>query len=108
MFRKVTSGFLRSSLDRAGVSKQVDAYRSIEHARFVLRERFGDGVELHAKPQYVKQRSLTIAVAHPAIAEEIRLYEEALISAINERIGHPEIIRIHFLLPRNNEETITD
>lgn len=107
MFRKVTSSFLRSTLERAGVSKQVEAYRYVEYARVVLKERFGDGVELHAKPQYVKQRSLTIAVAHPAVAEQIRLCEEALISAMNDRIGRPEIVRIHFLLPQN-EETITE
>jgi hypothetical protein len=104
MFRKVTSSFLRTTLDRAGVSKQVEAFASIEHARTVLKERFGDGVELHAKPQYVKERALTIAVVHPAIAQEIRLCEEAVISAINERIGRPEIVRIHFLLPREERD----
>lgn len=103
MFRKLTSSFLRQSLERAGVAKQVDAYKSIEHALAVLKERFGDGVELHAKPQYVKQRALTIAVAHPAVAQEIRLSEEAIISAINARIGHAEIVRIHFLIPREQE-----
>ncbi len=104
MFRKVSSSFLRVSLERAGVAKQVDAYQSVAHARAVLQERFGEGVELHAKPKYVKQRALTIAVAHPAVAQEIRMCEEALISAMNERIGRPEIVRIHFLLPRDEGE----
>lgn len=104
MFRKVTSSFLRTSLERAGVAKQVDAHKSLDHARAVLKERFGDGVELHAKPLYVKQRALTLAVAHPAVAEEVRLCEESLISAINDRIGHPEIVRIHFLLPREGRD----
>ena len=107
MFKKVTSSFLRTRLDQAGVAKQVDASQAVMHALAVLKERFGDGVELHAKPQYVKQRALTIAVAHPAVAQEIRLCEEALISAVNERIGRSEIIRIQFLLPREGE-SITD
>lgn len=103
MFRKVTSTFLRVSLQRAGVDKQVEAYQGVECARVVLKERFGEGVEVHAQPKYIRGRSLAIAVAHPAVAQEIRLSEESIIAAVNDRIGRPEVVRIHFLLPRDEE-----
>jgi len=40
-----------------------------------------------------------LEVAHPAVSEEIRRQEEAIIFEINKRVGKPEIVRIQFILP---------
>ena len=103
-FSKVSSSLFSGSLQKAGISKQVSASQHVGHAIDIFKERFGDGVALHAKPKYIKDRTLMIEIAHPAIAEEIRRQEEALISELNKRIGHPEVVRLQFGVPGREEE----
>jgi UDP-3-O-acyl-N-acetylglucosamine deacetylase len=104
MFQKADKSFFQSTLQRAGITKQVQASRYLVLVEAVMKERFGEGALIHVEPKYIKNRSLAIAVAHPAVGEEIRRQEEALISEINRRIGHPEIVRMHFILPSAPEE----
>lgn len=98
-FQKVQYSFLQRVVQKAGIGKQIEASRCLVIVEQVLAERFGEGARQHVKPKYVKQRALTLEVAHPAVGEEIRRQEESLISQINEGIGRPEIVRIHFVLP---------
>lgn len=104
MFRKVSYSFLNNNLKRAGIHQQVEGFRTITLASEVLRERFGEGVASHANPRSIKNRTLAIEIAHPAVAEEIRRCEEALISEMNNRLGRPEILRFVFVTKQAREE----
>lgn len=99
-FQKLQHTFFGSTLARAGIAKQVQASVGINVALDVLQERFGEGVAMHAKPKYIKNRTLAIEVAHPAIAEEITQQEEAIISEINKRLGRHEVVAMQFLLDK--------
>ncbi|MFC1598213.1 DciA family protein [Patescibacteria group bacterium] len=103
-FKKVDFSFLEKNLRRAGIDKQVTASQHIEIVEQVLIERFGEGAGVHVKPKYIKHRRVMVEIAHPAIGQEIRAQEEAIISEINKRIGLPEIIQIQFSLPRGESE----
>lgn len=104
MFKKVQYSFLEKNLKKAGVHTQVEASQNLNIVNGVFIERFGEGVHLHAKPKYIKNRALTVEIVHPAIAEELRLQEEGLISEINKRIGRAEIIRIYFSLVQKQDQ----
>lgn len=98
MFNKVSSSLFSKSLQNAGVRKQVEAAQSIEIVKKVFADRFGDGAGLHATPKYIKNRTVAVLVAHPAVGEEIKRQEEAVISEINKQLGRPEVLRIQFIL----------
>jgi hypothetical protein len=103
MFNKFSSSFFKGSLEKSGIYKQVAASQYVAIAQDVLKQRFGEGALKHAKPVSIKNRTLYIAIAHPAIAEHIRMKEETIISEMNAQIGYAEIIRIQFVLPKNEE-----
>lgn len=100
-FQKADAGLFSSSLQKAGIGKQIAAVQHLDIALDVLRERFGHGADKHAKPRSIKNRVLMIEIVHPAVSEEIRSQEVSIISDINKKIGHPEIVRIQFVLPQS-------
>ncbi|HLD22262.1 MAG TPA: DciA family protein [Patescibacteria group bacterium] len=104
MFQKIHRSFFQKNLKRAGIYGQVEAYKHLHIVEQVLHERFGEGATLHAKPIYIKKRTVMIEIAHPAVGEEIRLQEESLISEINNRIGRSEILRVQFTTPRQKNK----
>jgi predicted nucleic acid-binding Zn ribbon protein len=100
MFHKLDSSIFSQALSRAGIGKQVAAAHVVSMAEEVLQERFGGGIERFARPRSVRNRQLVIDIHHPAVGEELRRQEEAVIGAINEKIGRPELVRIIFQIPR--------
>ncbi|MFH1426895.1 MAG: DciA family protein [Candidatus Kerfeldbacteria bacterium] len=104
MFKKLDDSFLQKSVRRAGIGKQVEAAFFVGIVQDVLCERFGEGACKHARAKFVKDRALGIEIKHPAVGEEIRRQEESIISAVNEKIGRPEIVRIFFTLPKNDPD----
>lgn len=104
MFKKINKNFFSKNLFQAGIQKQVVAAQQLDIVREVLKELFGEGAEQHAKPKYIKNRSLTIEIAHPAIGERIRQEEKVIVSEVNKRIGYQELLRIHFMINRNENE----
>lgn len=103
-FQKVNFGSFGSSLAKAGIAKQVQASMGVNAALEVLQERFGDGVEQHAKPKYIKNRILAIEIAHPAVGEQIAEQQENVIKAVNEKLGRHEVVEMQFLLDKNEKE----
>lgn len=96
MFKKIQYSFLEKNVRQAGVFAQVEASKHLSVIQEVLRERFGDGADKQVRAKYIKYRTVTIEIVHPAIAQEIRLQEEAIISEINKRIGRPEVVSLSF------------
>lgn len=103
MFHKFQSSVFKKNLQKAGIAKQVEASAHVYIVQEVLKERFGEGALNHAKPVYIKNRTVCIEIAHPAVGEHIRSQEEAIIFACNQRIGYPEILRIQFAFPKEKE-----
>lgn len=95
MFKKASSLF-KKQLQQAGIAEQVEATQVLSFTEEVLKSLFGIGTLLHAKPQSLHARTLTIAIAHPAVAEQIRQKEEHIIHEVNKRVGRPEVIRLQF------------
>lgn len=103
MFKKVSSSLFSHTIARAGIGQQLKAQKGVFAANAILKERFGEEAEKHAKAKYVKNRVLTIMVAHPAVGEQIRVEEEGIIRQINKIIGYDAVIRIQFSLTQNDD-----
>lgn len=79
------------------LKKQLEATNVLEVAQGVLEEVFGVTQALHAKPLFVKNRTLTISCISAQVAQEIRLHQKILVDKINDALETPEIDRIRYL-----------
>jgi hypothetical protein len=102
-FQKVDHSLFAGTIARTGIGKQIKAQRGLFTAQAVLKERFGDGADEHAKAKYIKNRVLTITIAHPAVGEQIRQEEEGIIRQINTLMRYDAIVRLQFSLTHNDD-----
>ncbi len=79
------------------LKNQVQASLVVEQATEVFQEFFGTEGALHAKPLFLKNRTLTVTCSNGAIAQEIRLRQMDIVSKINEKLGKKEVDRIRYL-----------
>lgn len=84
-------------ISQTPLKRQVESALVIEYTIQVLQELFGDEGARHAKPLYLKNRTLTITCSTSAIAQEIRLNQQAIVQKINEKLGKKEVDRIRYL-----------
>ena len=79
------------------LKKQLEATEVVEIASEVMSAVFGADLAAHAKPLFLKNRTLTVSCASSAIAQEIRLNQAAIVDKINEKLGKKEVDRIRYL-----------
>lgn len=89
---------LHRSLTKKGPLKtQIVAGRVLEYATEALNDLFGPELARHAKPLFLKNRTLTITCASSTIAQEIRLNQTKIVEKINAKLGQVEVDRIRYL-----------
>ena len=76
---------------------QVEASAVLDCATNILVEIFGKEQAYHAKPLFLKHRTLTIACSNLAIAQEIRVNQTIIVNKINEKLGKKEVDSIRYL-----------
>lgn len=91
------SDLLGKSVRRKGLSSQVEAAMILELFQQKAKMLFDESLLESMRPLYVKDRILTIAVLSPALAQEIRLNEPAILAYINEKAGRGAIEHLRFL-----------
>ena len=82
---------------KSPLKRQVEASQILEYASNVLVEIFGKEQAYHAKPLFLKHRTLTIACSNLAIAQEIRVNQTIIVNKINEKLGKKEVDSIRYL-----------
>jgi len=89
---------LGASLNAKGpLKKQLEAVQVVELAEQAFIELFGTELGSHAKPQFLKNRTLTVACTSSALAQEIRLNQQKIVDSINKKLGANEVDRIRYL-----------
>lgn len=83
--------------DESTLKKQIDASKVVNIAQDVLEDMFGKEQALHANPQYLKNRTLTITCSSSTMAQEIRLNQEDLVKKINNKLGTDRVDTIRYL-----------
>lgn len=80
-----------------GLKQQVDASEAVIVAEAVFLEHFGKELAVHAKPLFLKNRTLTVSCSSSTMANEIRLNQAILVEKINTALGEQEVDRIRYL-----------
>lgn len=83
--------------DRSQLKKPVEATQFLEYASATLVELLGKEQAYHAKPLFLKNRTLTISCATTVVAEEVRNRQTEIVDKINEKIGKKEVDSIRYL-----------
>ncbi len=83
--------------ERGQLKKQVEATQILEYASDVLVEMLGKEQAYHAKPLFLKNRTLTISCAASTVAQEIRDKQAEIVDKINEKMGKKEVDSIRYL-----------
>lgn len=81
----------------SALKQGVAAALVIEHASAALEELLGKDLATHAKPLFLKNRTLTISCASGAVAQEVRLNQQGIVARINDKFGKKEVDRIRYL-----------
>jgi len=76
-------GDLQMSLNKAGISKQIDAVQVCDLWEKAISKIFGAQVSEQTQAMYFKNGTLAVAVLSPVLAQEFRFKEEEIIKEIN-------------------------
>ncbi len=79
------------------LEKQLQATQVVELAEAAFVELLGEELGSHAKPQFLKNRTLTVTCTSSTLAQEIRLRQKEIVEKINEKLGKNEVDRIRYL-----------
>ena len=79
------------------LKKQVEAAQFVEIAEDIIKNMFDKDIAHHAKPLFLKNRTLTISCSSSVMAQEIRLNQAEIVKKINEKLGKKEVDRIRYL-----------
>ncbi len=80
-----------------GLKAQLETSRVLDIASEVISELFKKDMASHAKPLFLKNRTLTISCTSSSMAQEIRLNQAMIVAEINRRLGFVEVDRIRYL-----------
>ncbi len=79
------------------LKRQVETSGVVELAQEILIDILGKEVGSHARPLFLKNRTLTVSCSSSAVAQEIRLRQLEIVSKLNEKVGKSEVDRIRYL-----------
>lgn len=96
-FTPLGDALQKKVLGNTPLKRQVEASMIVEYAEMALKEIFGEGNATHAKPLFLKNRTLTITCSSSIVAQEIRLKQQQIVDTINQKLGKKEVDRIRYL-----------
>jgi predicted nucleic acid-binding Zn ribbon protein len=79
------------------LKSQLDAADVLAAAQDVFESRFGEDGNLHMKPLFLKNRTLTVTCSSSELAQEIRINQSSIVDDINGKLGTKEVDRIRYL-----------
>ena len=88
---------LSTKHNRSAVWKGVSAALIVEHANLVLEDVFGEQIKNAARVVYFKSSTITIAALSSVASQEIKLQENKILDAINEKFGLNKVRKIKYL-----------
>jgi predicted nucleic acid-binding Zn ribbon protein len=90
------SNDLKKSINKAGISREVEAFQICEMWKKVIEEIFTKEVAEKTQAVKYKNGALTIAVLSSVLAQEFKFKEEEIKEEINKKIGYKVVRKIRF------------
>lgn len=89
---------LQKSLQRLGITKQMDALDVLDLFKGWVKDSFGGAAAAEVEPVWVKQGSLGVRVNNGPLREQIKNKEQDILWLINKRKPQAGVKRIRFIL----------
>lgn len=96
-FTSISDSLKQTLGKHTSLRKQVEASQVVEYATQVFTELFPAELATHAKPLFLKNRTLTVTCSSAVLAQEIRLRQQEIVENINKKLGKQEVDRIRYL-----------
>ena len=89
---------LPEHLKNSKVGEQLEATAILDRFMQKAQEIWGKAIEKDMRPMYLKNKTLTIAVGNAALAQEMKLHEEKILSFLNDVNTDLVVERLRYLL----------
>jgi len=89
---------LKISINKAGISKQVEAALACQFWNEVIAEIFTPEVAAQSQALKYKNGTITVAVLSSVLAQEFKFKEEEIVQKLNKKIGSFAVRKIRFEL----------
>ncbi len=90
------SDYLKKSINKAGISRQVQAAQVCHLWKEVIKVMFNQEAAEKSQAIRFKGGTLTVAVLSSVLAQEFKFKEEEIIRRINKKMGGDLVSRIRF------------
>ena len=95
---KSLGNILPQHLKSSKVGEQLEATVVLDRFVQKAQELWGKAIEQDMRPMYLKNKTLTIAVANAALAQEMKLHEEEILTFLNDSDQGIVVERLRYLL----------
>lgn len=89
---------LSSAVRQKGLNKKIEAVLVLEEAQKILEQIFGSKIINKAKPIYLKNNVLVIAVLSSVVSQELKLRENEIVGKVNKKFGREIVRNLKFLV----------
>ena len=90
------SGYLKKSINKAGINKQVEAAQVCQFWQEVIKDIFGRAVAEKSQAIKFKNGAITVAVLSSVLAQEFKFKEGEIMEGINKRVGYNAVRKVRF------------
>ena len=89
-------GYLKKSINKAGISKQIEAVQVCRFWQDVIGNIFGKAVAEKSQAIRFKNGAITVAVLSSVLAQEFKFKEDEIKEEINKKAGYNAVRKIRF------------
>jgi len=89
-------GYLKKSINKAGINKQVEAAQVCQFWQGVIEDIFGKAVAEKSQAIKFKNGTITVAVLSSVLAQEFKFKEDEIKKDINKKVRYNAVRKIRF------------
>ncbi len=91
------SSLLNRNIQRKGLRYQVEAAMALEYFNAIVDQLWSGRMKDRARPLYLRDHVLTVAVISPVLGQELRNREGEIIDYINQKAAAEVVDRIRYI-----------
>lgn len=88
--------YLKKSVNKAGVDKQVQAAQICQFWQVAVSKMFNEGAAKKSQAIRLRNSTLTVAVLNSVLAQEFKFKEGEIIEKLNKKVGGDIVKKIRF------------
>ncbi|MAF13396.1 MAG: hypothetical protein CMI53_00680 [Parcubacteria group bacterium] len=89
---------LDKSIKKAGISKNLEAFKILDEFNGVIESIFGEAVRKKIKPLMVEDGTLSVACLSSVLAEKIKTKERIILEELNRPYRAKVVVHLKFII----------